>query len=141
MDPRSKKIGDLFANVGDAAKARALIEELYDPSVVFQDPIQRLEGHEGLFQSTQSLSSKTRNIRVRILSDAAGKDTLAIRWEMDFQLPLLPSKATMRGVSWMEFGPGGKCVRHTDYWDMGDILDQLVPLARPLHDLVRKMMK
>ena len=85
------------------------------------------------------LATKMGDVTVKLLGDAVSGRTLAIRWVMTFKAPFMFRSGTLEGVSWMEFNDAGKCIRHTDYWDMGGMIDQVLPIAKPLHDVVRKL--
>jgi len=138
MDPRSVKVGDMFANLGDHARSDAILDELYDPGCVFQDPLQRAEGLDAIRAMNRRLEKKMGAVTVKLLGDAVSEKTLTIRWVMTFRAPFMRKPGNLEGVSWMEFNDAGKCIRHTDYWDMGGMIDEVVPIAKPLHDLVRK---
>lgn len=141
MDPRSEKIGALFANLNDHAAVEEILSEIYHPQVVFQDPIQRVEGVGALCTALRSMEKKLKGMTVRLKGDAVSERTLAIYWEMDFSTPFTPRRATLPGISWLEFDSDGKCIRHTDFWDMLGMSADLMPLFRPLRFFLRQMAK
>lgn len=138
MDPRSELIGKLFANLSDHNLRERVLGELYDDDIVFQDPIQRVEGLAAFRKALASMEKSLKDLEVRLISDAAGENRLAVRWEMDFRVPFVPFKATLPGVSWMEFREGGKCCRHTDYWDMLGMFSQLLPFTKPIQKILQR---
>ena len=138
MDPRSQAIGDLFANLSDHEMRERVLRELYDESVVFQDPIQRVEGIAAFRKALASMEKSLKGLEVRLISDAVGENQLVIRWEMDFRVPFLPFEATLPGISWMDFNESGKCYRHTDYWDMLGMFAQLLPFTKPIQKLLQR---
>ncbi|MCW5828500.1 MAG: nuclear transport factor 2 family protein [Deltaproteobacteria bacterium] len=139
MDPRSLKVAEMFANLKDTARADAILNDLYDPACVFMDPIQKAEGLEAIRAMNRRLATKMGPVTVKLLGDALEDRTLVIRWVMTFKAPFMRKSGNLEGVSWMEFNAAGKCTRHTDYWDMGGLLDEVIPIAKPLHDVVRKL--
>ena len=138
MDPRSQAVGDLFANLSDHNLRERVLRELYSESVVFQDPIQRVEGLSAFRDALASMEKSLKGLEVRLVSDAVGENQLVIRWEMDFRVPLVPFTATLPGVSWMEFDAAGKCYRHTDYCDMLGMFAQLLPFVKPIQKILQR---
>ncbi len=139
MDPRSLKVAEMFATLKDHAKSDTILNDLYDHSCIFSDPLQRADGLESIRAMNRRLATKMGDVTVKILGDAVSDRTLSIRWVMTFKAPFMLRPSDLEGVSWMEFNDAGKCVRHTDYWDMGALIDKVIPIAKPLHDVVRKL--
>lgn len=139
MDPRSERVAEMFASLPDRDRVDRILDDLYDPDCVFADPLQTAEGIDAIRAMNRRLEKKLGDVEVEILGDAVSDATLVMRWVMTFKAPFMPGRASLEGVSWMEEGADGKFVRHTDYWDLATLIDDVAPVAKPVHDMVRRL--
>jgi hypothetical protein len=139
MDPRSERIATMFASLADHEKVDAILDELYAPECVFSDPIQTVEGIEEIRAMNRRLERRLGDVDVDVLGDAVADNTLALRWVMTFKPWFLPGRGELEGVSWIEIGPDGKFVRHTDFWDMAALTEDIAPFMRPFHHVIRRL--
>lgn len=140
MNSISSRVRELFLNITDLPRAETLMDEIYVPDVVFEDPIQRIEGLAAFKKMNEGFATRLKELRFEVHGMVEGSDSLSVQWTMHFKLPLLSSPHTLPGVSWLDLGPEGKCLCHTDYWDFMRMSDEIAPVLRPMHDLIRKML-
>ncbi len=139
MDPRSKILGELFGNLSNHQRREEILKELYAPGIVFEDPLQHVEGMDAFREALFRMERKVKSVTVRLTSDAATGDALAVQWEMDYGLGFIPGKGKMLGVSWLTFDASGKCVHQRDYWDLAGLIEQFVPVLKPFLGMIRKL--
>ena len=129
-------VAELFASLEDFSRAEALMEEIYDGNVYFQDPIQRVDGLKAFQEMNRRVVEKMPGLEVRVLGVTGNDQAVAAEWDMSFNT--LGRRVHLPGVSWLSFNAAGKCYRHVDYWDWMALSDQVVPAMKFMHDIMRK---
>lgn len=114
------------------------LADIYAEDVVFQDPVHRVEGLPAL---TDYFERTTKNIdycRFDIHDYHEGSGSGSLFWVMTFSHPRLKKgkPLTLDGMSHICFGE--RIDFHRDYYDMGEMLYQHIPL---LGGVVRRLKK
>ena len=136
-----ERLKDLFERFGRDDQAAVLREgaALYAAAMVFQDPIQRLEGLDAYVAMCQRLLDRSRTVRFDVGSLLESERDVFLTWRMDMQ-PRLGPRVISDGVSHCRLGPDGLVVLHRDYWDLvGDVLGQVPLVGRGWRALVKGM--
>lgn len=128
------KVRDAFARLSPDREGDGAVSELidaYDDEVVFQDPLQRVEGREALAEMNRRLLRRARVLRVTVNEGVAAGDQIFLTWTMEYAYRLSPT-LTLEGASHLRVRDG-KIVYHRDYWDLASSLIGKVPGVRRLY--------
>lgn len=109
---------------------------LYDPAMIFQDPIQRLEGVERFLEMSHHLLHRMRKLEWEILGQGGDDDRAFIEWTMKCA-PKMGPAVEVSGVTRVR-ARGGKIVDHRDYWDVGELVASALPGGMKVLHLFRK---
>ncbi len=111
-----------------------LVDDFYDPQIVFEDPVHKLSGLQPLKDYYKNLYENVVSIRFDFKSAVESKNVVALEWQMVLVTPSLNSgkEITVDGSSFIEFGANGKAIRHRDYFDMGEFVYERIPLLRSI---------
>lgn len=117
------------------------IGDIYADTITFIDPVTR---HTGLAQVTAyfaALLENTRTCECRIQSVCSRDHEHWVRWTMTFQHDRLKSGApiTVEGVTELHV-EDDKIVYHRDYYDMGEMLYEHVPVLGWVVQRIKKGM-
>lgn len=118
-----------------------LLAELYDESILFIDPLHRIEGLPELEAYFRGLYRNVTGIAFRYLNtwDEAGEAVL--RWEMDFRHPKLERGRiiTVPGMTYLRYAE--RIIRHQDYFDSNQLIFDHVPVLGPVLGLLKNRLK
>lgn len=107
------------------------IEALYAPDVVFEDPLQHVEGRDAFHRMNQHILSRCAYVRVEDVIFVGDDDRLMATWTMILK-PRLGPEMRIAGASVMEL-EGGRVVYHRDYWDILGTVMSGFPLVEPIY--------
>jgi limonene-1,2-epoxide hydrolase len=108
---------------------------LYDPAMVFRDPIQRIRGREEFLAMNRRLLRRMRRLHWGIAAVHGTDDEVFVEWRMRCTLRLGPS-LDVCGVTRAR-ARGGLIVDHRDYWDLGEMLASTFPGGQRVLDVLR----
>ncbi|CAE6907202.1 nuclear transport factor 2 family protein [Vibrio sp. B1FLJ16] len=116
-----------------------LLEEIYHPDVVFEDAAHRLEGRAALYDYFQSLYANVNRCDFMIDEQQQVRDTGFLTWKMELQHPKLQNGAPIlvNGASHLKFSQG-QVIYHRDYFDLGEMLYENLPLLGSVIRLVKQ---
>jgi hypothetical protein len=117
----------LGLSADDPASVDAL-RPLYAADVVFEDPLQRLQGLEAFLAMNRKLLKMARVLRFELRGEGGDDREFFLAWHLVFK-PTLGPTARVDGVSHIT-SDGVKITSHVDYWDMASLLASLVPGGR-----------
>lgn len=101
------------------------LEALYDPYVVFRDPLRTLHGRDALLDLHRRLAKRFASVRVGITTMALCENTLFVAWTMTLLPRRSPLPLVIEGASQAQVRDG-KIVYQRDYWDvMGSVAHSL----------------
>ena len=117
------------------------IDSIYHPNIVFTDPAGSISGLEKLQQHFKRLLENTRQCTCEF-DDAAefsGGNQAVLSWRMTLQITLLASQRTFSfdGVSLLRY-QDNLIIHHRDYFDMGQMLYEQLPLLGPVIRRLRR---
>ncbi len=106
-----------------------LLEELYHPDIVFEDAAHRLEGRAALYEYFQSLYTNVTRCDFVIHEQQQVGETGFLTWTMELLHPKLQNGAPImvNGATHLKFSDG-KVIYHRDYFDLGEMLYENLPL-------------
>lgn len=106
-----------------------LLNEVYHQDVVFEDAAHRLEGWDALQDYFSTLYANVKRCDFKIKEHQQVGDSGFLTWTMSLEHPKLQkgSQVEVQGVSHLRFD-GGRVIYHRDYFDLGEMLYENLPL-------------
>lgn len=106
------------------------LPEVYANEVVFTDPAHRIEGLAALTDYFAALYQRLAYCRFVITSQLQQSRQAWLGWTMTFSHPRLRGgePVTVEGATRLEFDEAGKVCQHRDYFDLGAMLYEQLPL-------------
>ena len=115
------------------------IGELYAPDVLFQDPIQTVQGLGPFLDTNRRMMARARSLDVEVRDVFEADGQLFVSWRMRY-VPKIGLPIPIEGCSHCRVGSDGKIVYHRDYWDLlSSVLDGIPVVAPVYHMLVKKL--
>jgi hypothetical protein len=115
----------------DADGAVTRLAELYDPDLVFRDPLQTLAGREAFLAMNRRVTARARRLQFDVTDTVGGVDSLFLSWRMTYEPhrgPTLVFEGATRACV-----QGGVIVEQRDYWDLLSSVAQSLPVVRDLY--------
>ena len=115
------------------------LPEIYAEQVVFIDPAHRIEGLGALTRYFASLYRRLHYCRFEIVSQQQQGNEAWLGWIMTFAHPRLAGGQPVRveGATRLQFDAWGKVCLHRDYFDLGAMLYEQLPLLGRLISAIR----
>ncbi|MBN1956858.1 MAG: nuclear transport factor 2 family protein [Desulfuromonadales bacterium] len=106
------------------------LESIYAPDIHFIDPAHRIKGFESLSSYFSSLYQNLDSIIFTFETEIVSGNHVVLTWSMKFSHPRIAKgrPVCVEGCSWLEFNNDGKVIFHRDYFDMGAMLYEHLPL-------------
>ncbi|WP_439833614.1 nuclear transport factor 2 family protein [Aeromonas enteropelogenes] len=110
------------------------LSEVYADEVIFIDPAHRIEGLAALSDYFAALYQRLAYCRFVITSQQQQGRQAWLGWTMTFSHPRLRGgkPVTMEGATRLELDEEGKVCLHRDYFDLGAMLYEQLPLLGSL---------
>lgn len=107
----------------------ASLETIYHPDIVFIDPAHRIEGLSAFLAYFASLYQNVTSCQFDIHHTTAGDNDAFVTWTMTFSHPRVQQgrPRQVHGCSHLTF-TDGRISRHRDYFDMGEMIYEALPL-------------
>ncbi len=103
------------------------LRELYSDQVIFKDPVHEIRGLVELEDYFTSMCADLTDCRFEYLDEVVTESTAFVKWIMHFKHPRLGNRLiSVRGVSHLKIGD--KIDYHEDFYDMGAMLYEQLPL-------------
>jgi hypothetical protein len=97
----------------------------YAKDMEFKDSIQYIKGIEDFTAMTERLSTRSNDLKMRIVNATKNGSMIFVEWEMTIIFKKRPS-SIMYGASRLTLNEEGKIVYQRDYYDLwGDIFDNI----------------
>ncbi|POG23973.1 transcriptional regulator [Aeromonas bestiarum] len=110
------------------------LPDVYAEQVIFIDPAHRIEGLTALTDYFAVLYQHLADCRFEIVSQQQQGREAWISWVMTFSHPRLGGgrPVTVEGATRLEFDAADKVCLHRDYFDLGAMLYEQLPLLGPV---------
>ena len=107
-----------------------LLSDIYAENIVFIDPAHKIEGLNNLNQYFASMYKNLRSASFTFHETTRSDNHAYIQWTMDFSHPKLAGgrMISLPGISMLKFNGEGKVNLHHDFFDMGAMLYEHIPL-------------
>lgn len=115
------------------------LPEVYADQVLFIDPAHRIEGLPALHDYFSAMYRHLAYCRFEIVSQQQQGTQAWLAWVMTFSHPRLVAGQSIRveGATRLEFDAMGKVMLHRDYFDLGAMLYEQLPLLGSLVRLIK----
>lgn len=106
-----------------------LIDDFYHRNVVFQDPIEKINGSENIKRYYERMYENAEAVSFDFTDIIEQGDTVVAVWNMTLKTAALNGGEpfSVEGNSVIKF-TDGKAIYHRDYFDMGDFIYKRVPV-------------
>ncbi|MBQ4835100.1 MULTISPECIES: nuclear transport factor 2 family protein [Pseudoalteromonas] len=127
MEQHLSNFVDIYNQLSD--KNLNLLRSIYDDSIVFSDPLHKVEGIEDLTKYFENMYANVNSISFDIKEHYVIDDKGFLYWDMHFSHNKLNNRKsiTVAGHSQLTF-KGEKVINHRDYFDVGALLYRNIPL-------------
>lgn len=108
--------------------------EVYADNVLFEDPAHRVEGLGRLREYFAALYQRVDELDFLIDSAETGEEHGWLSWTMTLKHPRLAAGCPIAvvGVTRLTFDAEGRVCHHRDYFDLGALLYEQLPLLGPV---------
>jgi ketosteroid isomerase-like protein len=132
---------DRFISLYQGLDKRQLhrLREVYAEDVLFVDPAHRIQGLAALEHYFAELYGGLESCTFEIERSQQQGDCAWLGWTMTLRHPRLARGApvSVRGATVLEFNDAGQVRLHQDYFDLGAMLYEQLPLLGPLVRIIK----
>lgn len=129
-----ERLKDLFRD--SSSFSTELLRDVYADDVLFVDPVHRVDGLPALQRYFERVYQNVNQCHFEFTGELQGKNEAVLRWIMHVSHPRLRKGRTLsvRGTSWLQASSSdaGKIGYHEDYYDMGALVYEQIPVLRQL---------
>lgn len=120
-----------------------LLDQIYSDDITFIDPAHQINGLTGLKEYFSKLYQNISHIDFFFESTIMEDQQVTIAWVMEFSHPRLANNQTIsiNGCSWLIFDAQGKAVYHRDYFDLGAMLYEQLPVLGHIVRSIKRRLK
>ncbi len=118
-----------------------VLADLYHPEVVFTDPVQSVAGWSNLRAYFSASCENLQYCRFEFQRQLIAGDQACLQWVMHYSHKRIAGGAhqSLPGVSWILFTD--RVVRHEDYYDMGALIYEKLPLLGAATGWIKQRMR
>jgi len=107
--------------------------DFYASNVVFTDPVHQLTGLKSLERYFEQMCSDLTSCRFEFISEAVDQDDVWLKWNMHYQHPKINNNALLMlvgasHIQWADTSSGRKIIAHEDFYDLGSMLYEHLPV-------------
>lgn len=115
------------------------LDTIYSRDVVFEDPAHRIEGYDNLARYFNAMYANVTDCQFDIHEQVLSDDVAFISWTMHLSHPKLAGGAARRveGCTRLVL-KRGRVVRHRDFFDLGEMLYEALPVLGPAVRMIKK---
>ena len=113
---------------GDGEAALPRLAELYDPCIVFRDPLQTLIGRDAFVAMNRRIMMRARRLSFDVTDAVGGVDSLFLAWVMTYE-PRRGPTIVFDGATHARVR-GGLITEQRDYWDLLSSIAASLPFVR-----------
>lgn len=117
-----------------------LLTEIYSEEVIFIDPLHRINGIAALKRYFTAMYQHLQAIEFDYQDVDEQSEQAFVQWQMRFRHPRLAAGAwvTVEGITVLRFNDAGKACYHRDYFDLGAMLYEQLPLLGRLVGFIKR---
>lgn len=111
----------------------------YNEAIIFEDPIQRIEGKDNFTAMCMWLTDRCEQLEMDITSIATNPPFIFMEWKMTMIFRNTPS-TPVYGCSKLTLNDQGMIIKQRDYYDLwGDIFDNIPVMKRIYPRFMRRL--
>lgn len=122
----------------DGVSALNTFGDLYDPYVVFQDPIQTVYGRDEFIEMNRRLMERATDLYISVATVTESDDHLFATWTLSFS-PRVGPRITIEGCTHAQLRDGAITYQR-DYWDLLGSFMESIPAVGLLYRRVTSML-
>ncbi len=136
----AKVYADFFETVTEETPIEAY-RELFDESVYFEDPFQKVTGLRKVYGIFQHMFKTLHHPRFIVDEIVCDNRCAYLRWTFSYQRSSKDTIEKFTGVSRVQFLETGKVLSHIDYWDAAENIYEKVPLLGSVLRLIKQRIR
>lgn len=107
-----------------------ILRELYHEEVTFIDPFRKVQGIDDLMQYFKEIYCNVSSVEFIFDEIISHSKKFSVTWMMNFQHPKIKSnqQISVYGCSHIKYASNKKIIYHCDYYDVGGMLYEHIPL-------------
>lgn len=110
----------------------------YDENIYFRDSIQEIRGIERFKAMTERLTTRSKDLKMKIVNASMEENKVYIEWEMTLSFKKYPS-SVLYGSSRLTINEEGKIAEQRDYYDLwGDIFDNIPRFGKMYRKFIKR---
>lgn len=119
-----------------------LLRSVYAENVRFEDPVHEINGLDNLIRYFEGMYADIESIRFDFGKQIVNGDEACVQWDMHFRHKKLRSGGaiTVPGMSYIVFDNDNKVCEHRDYFDLGSMLYEHIPVLGLMVGAVKRRM-
>lgn len=120
---------DQFFNALNSS-SMGLVEGYYAQDIIFKDPVGEIQGLDQMKAYYASMYDGVQEIRFDMTKQIETNDQLFVSWEMHIKSSKLNfgEAFVVSGSSHIKFNADGKAIYHRDYFDLGELVYERIPI-------------
>ncbi|GLS27977.1 nuclear transport factor 2 family protein [Marinibactrum halimedae] len=120
---------EYYRNFSDQELSR--LQHIYADNALFRDPVHEVQGINALEEYFKEVSTNLTHCSFEFRSQHLHEGGAFVTWTMKYQHPRLKNNQllTLEGASELKFSRDGRVSYHCDYYDMGAMVYEHVPLV------------
>ncbi len=122
-----QKISQFFESMTKHSTV-ASFKAIYDDAVVFQDPFNKVEGIDAVYNIFSHMYENLDKPRFHITEYIQNDNIAYVKWDFIFHFKGEETERYFEGVSRLEINADDKITSHTDYWDAAEHIYEKLPL-------------
>ena len=117
------------------------LDEIYAKDAVFIDPLHRIKGVEALKAYFGETCENLTYCRFIFTEEIASEKSICLKWRMEYSHRAIKNNARLEliGTSILQFSDG-KITSHEDFYDMGSMVYEHIPLLGGAIRLIKSRM-
>ncbi|MFN2356691.1 MAG: nuclear transport factor 2 family protein [Desulfotignum sp.] len=118
----------------------ALLDQIYHHEIHFEDPAHTLDGIDSLKQYFSVLYENIQSIHFDFNTHLQSGSQAFMTWTMHYSHPRLAKgrPITVDGCSCLFFAPDGRVIDHRDYFDLGAMVYEHIPVLGNIIQTIKK---
>lgn len=120
-----------------------LLDAVYSPQIQFIDPVHELHGLDDLKRYFRALYQNVQEVSFTYHHQVRTADEGYVQWEMRFSHPRIKhgKQVSLPGVSFLCFNEQEKIFLHRDYYDLGAMLYEHLPLLGGIISTLKRRLR